>query len=160
MRLTSFLSARTAEKGREHEEQSDAPEGDLTETIREVGPATGGGEEESGMTDVELGETDESPEDMQSDVEASDEMTGEIDEADAGEELTEETPAGDEHETDVGATGEDETGIDLGTEADAGDGSESGSDESMAVETDGDQADDDTPPDVAESFEGDEDDKT
>jgi hypothetical protein len=85
-----------------------------TRTAKEVKE---GVEEETGMTAVELGEsgqeTEESPEDMQSDMEASGEMTE--DEEDFG--LDEESDVGtDEHETDIGTAPEGEEGdVDLDT---------------------------------------------
>lgn len=68
---------------------------------------------ETGMTEVEFGEqdTEEPPEDMQTDMEASDELTDE--EATAGESATD--ADADEHETDIGEAPEgEESGIDLG----------------------------------------------
>ncbi|WP_135821044.1 hypothetical protein [Halostella litorea] len=162
---------------RSRSEGGTLPAGDLTETVRDVAPGTEGDDGASGMTDVELDGPDEHPEDMQSDMAASDEMTEDDElteedddpEADADEVTTEETPAGDEHETDVGTAGEGETGIDLGSDSDAEDEPEGEDDEGMAVETDGDEGsmadgtdgdeDDDTPPEVAESFEDNEDDE-
>lgn len=71
---------------------------------------------ETGMTEVEFGgeDTEEPPEDMQTDMEASDELTNEEDTA--GESGDEDADAGaDEHETDIGEAPEgEETGIDLG----------------------------------------------
>lgn len=73
---------------------------------------------ETGMTEVEFGDedTEEPPEDLQTDMEASDELTNEEDTAGGGSMTGEGTDTGtDEHETDVGDAPEgEETGIDLG----------------------------------------------
>jgi hypothetical protein len=111
---------------------------EYTDTL--TGSADKGG---PGMTEVELGESDrgpeESPEDMQSDMEASGEMTE--DEEDFG--IDEESGVDiDEHETDIGETGDvdldtgesdDETGTDFSDETE-----EIGTDET-AAETDADE---------------------
>jgi hypothetical protein len=76
------------------------------------------GVSETGMTEVQFGDenTEEPPEDMQTDMEASDELTNDEDTAGGGSTTDEETDTGtDEHETDIGEAPEgEETGIGLG----------------------------------------------
>jgi hypothetical protein len=100
-------------------------------------------EGKAGMTEVELGESDrgteEPPEDMQSDMEASGEMTDDEEDFGIDEESEVDT---DEHETDIGEAGDvdldtdesdEETGTTFGDETE-----EIGTDET-AAETDADE---------------------
>lgn len=98
------------------------------ETVADPPTDVSGGVGETGMTEVEFGDedTEEPPEDMQTDMEASDELTNEEDTAgESGDEgLTDEdADAGtDEHETDIGEAPEgEETGIDLGDDGESED---------------------------------------